>query len=86
MLKQNRRGNWESGLLAAALALAGTFFLINKVHSLVQAGTLSVHMLTSASPVLLVLVGVGLLLAEHGALRDAGSRQQSGNRRERRSA
>ena len=73
MAKQDRAGNWESGLLAAALALAGTLFFFNKVCSLVRAGMLSVHMLASSAPVLLLIVGIGLMLADHGAFRESGS-------------
>ena len=77
---------WESTLLAVALAIAGTLFLGNRIWAMAEAGVLSFHTLESAAPALLVMVGVGLLLAEQGVFRGSVAARQARNSHERRSA
>lgn len=63
MANRNRRNRWESSLLAAALAVAGTLFFFDKLGSLMQSGMLSLGSIVHTAPVLVIVVGVGLLLA-----------------------
>jgi hypothetical protein len=67
MANKNRRNGWESSLLAAALAVVGTLFLLDKLGSLMQS-TLSLQAVVHAAPVLVVVLGISLLLADHSAV------------------
>jgi hypothetical protein len=58
---------WESSMLAAVLAVAGTLFLFDKLGSLMRAGLLSFHTVMHSAPVFLVVLGVSLMLADQGA-------------------
>lgn len=66
MANQNRRNGWESSLLAAALAIVGTLFFFDKLGSLMQNGALSLQAFVHAAPVLVIVLGVSLLLADQG--------------------
>jgi hypothetical protein len=64
MANKNRHNGWESSLLAAALAVAGTLFFFDKLGSLMQNTTLSFEAMVHTAPVLVVVLGVSLLLAD----------------------
>jgi hypothetical protein len=64
MAKKNRGNHWESSLLAAVLAVAGTLFIFDRLGSLIQGGMFCLRTVTHTSPALLVVVGLTLLLAE----------------------
>ena len=63
MANRNRRNGWESSLLAAALAVAGTLFFFDKLGSLMQSA-LSLQAIVHAAPILVVVLGATLLLAD----------------------
>ncbi len=64
MAEQNQPERWESAIVAAAMAVAGTLFMFDRLGSLVRSGMLSWPTTLHTAPVLLVVLGVGLLLAE----------------------
>jgi len=64
MAKQNQPERWESVIVAAAMAVAGTLFMFDRLGSLVRSGMLSWQTTLHGAPMLLVVLGVGLLLAE----------------------
>ncbi len=67
MAKQNQPERWESVIVAAAMAVAGTLFMFDKLGSLVESGILSWHSTLHAAPMLVLVVGVGLLLPARSA-------------------
>jgi hypothetical protein len=81
MAKQNQPERWESAIVAAAMAVAGTLFMFDKLGSLVRSGMLSWQTTQHAAPLLLVVVGVGLLLVEReGAATMPAERRSKGRR------
>jgi len=64
MAKQNQPERWESVIVAAAMAVAGTLFMFDKLGSLVRSGTLSWQTTLHTAPMLLAVLGVGLLFAD----------------------
>ena len=74
MANKNRRNCWESSLLAAALAVAGTLFFFDKLGSLMQNDTFSLQAMLHAAPVLVVVLGVSLLLADQTSVISRRSR------------
>jgi hypothetical protein len=64
MAKQNQPERWESVIVAAAMAVAGTLFMFDKLGSLVRSGMVSWQMTLHAAPMLVVVLGVGLLVAD----------------------
>jgi hypothetical protein len=79
MAKQNQPERWESVIVAAAMAVAGTLFMFDRLGSLVRSGMLSWQTTLHTAPMLLVVLGVGLLLAEQERM--TPSSVLSGNRR-----
>ncbi|HTA25271.1 MAG TPA: hypothetical protein VK763_17200 [Terriglobales bacterium] len=79
MAKQNQPERWESVIVAAAMAVAGTLFMFDRLGSLVRSGMLSWQTTLHTAPMLLVVLGVGLLLAEQERMTPSPVR--SGNRR-----
>ncbi|MGO9127448.1 MAG: hypothetical protein ACLP6G_21495 [Terriglobales bacterium] len=77
MAKPNHQERWESGIIAAAMAVAGTLFMFDKLGSLVRSGMLSWQTALHTAPMPLVVLGVGLLLAEQGSVPRA-DRQSKG--------
>ena len=67
MAKQEQPDRWESAVLAAAMAVAGSLFLFDKLGSLFRAELGSLIVAVHAAPVLLLAIGLGLLLAEPGS-------------------
>lgn len=78
MANKNRRNGWESSLLAAALAVVGTLFLFDKLGSLMQNGALSLDAIVHAAPVLVVVLGVSLLLADQSGPASRNERAKEG--------
>jgi hypothetical protein len=68
MAKQNQPERWEAAIVAAAMAVAGTLFMFDKLGSLVRGGMLSWQMSLHAAPMALAMLGVGLLLAERASV------------------
>jgi hypothetical protein len=64
MKRQNQAERWESGIVAAAMAIAGTLFMFDKLGSLVRSGMLSWHTTLHGAPMLLAVLGVGLVLVD----------------------
>jgi hypothetical protein len=75
MANKNRRNCWESSLLAAALAVAGTLFFFDKLGSLMQNTTLSLQEVVHAAPVLVIVLGVSLLLADQTGVASQNKRE-----------
>jgi hypothetical protein len=84
MAKQNQPERWEAAIVAAAMAVAGTLFMFDKLGSLVRAGVLSWQTTLHGAPMLLVVLGVSLLLADQermapAAVAPAKSARRKGN-------
>lgn len=77
MANRNRRNGWESSLLAAALAVVGTLFFLDKLGSLMSS-TLSLQAVVHAAPVMVVVLGISLLLADHTAVVSRNERSREG--------
>lgn len=77
MANRNRRNGWESSLLAAALAVVGTLFFLDKLGSLMQSA-LSLQAVVHAAPMLVVVLGISLLLADHSAVAPRNQRSREG--------
>jgi hypothetical protein len=67
MANRKQPDRWESSMLAAVLAVAGTLFLFDKLGSLMHAGLLSFNTVMHSAPLLLAVLGVSLILADQGA-------------------
>ncbi|MGA8151408.1 MAG: hypothetical protein WB952_10700 [Terriglobales bacterium] len=68
MAKRKQPERWESTMLAAVLAVAGTLFLFDKLSSLMRNSSLSLQTIGHAAPLLLVVMAVSLMLADQGAV------------------
>ena len=73
MAKQNQPERWEAAIVAAAMAVAGTLFMFDKLGSLVRSGMLSWQTSLHAAPMALAVLGVGLLLAERETVAPAAA-------------
>ena len=65
---------WESSILAAAMAVAGSLFLFDKLGTLVRTGLFSFGTVLHSAPQLLVVLGVSLMLAGPDAAPANGAR------------
>lgn len=77
MTKQKQPERWESAIVAAAMAVAGTLFMFDRLGSLVRSGMLSWQTTVHAAPVLVVVLGLGLLLADQETMTAAAARTQA---------
>jgi hypothetical protein len=68
MANRKQPERWESTLLAIVLALAGAPFLFDKLGALVRTSILSFPAVLSSAPLLLVVAGAMLVLAEQNTL------------------
>lgn len=68
MAKRKQPDRWESTMLAAVLAVAGSLFLFDKLSSLMRNSTLSLQTIGHCAPLLLVVMAVSLITADQGAL------------------
>jgi hypothetical protein len=73
MAKQNQPERWEAAIVAAAMAVAGTLFMFDKLGSLVRSGLFSWQTSLHAAPMALVVLGVGLLLADQETVAPAAA-------------
>ena len=64
MAHNNQPDRWEALILAAALAVAGTLFLFDKLGTLMRTGDLFSHAILHSAPMFLVVMGVSLMLAD----------------------
>jgi hypothetical protein len=64
MAKQKQPERWEAAIVAAAMAVAGTLFMFDKLGPLMHSGILSWQTTLHAAPMLVVVLGVGLLVAD----------------------
>jgi len=64
MANQKQPARWESSMLAAAMAVAGTLFVFDKLGSLMHTGLASFHSIAHAAPIFLVALGMSLMLAD----------------------
>ena len=64
MAGKNQPDRWESLILAGALAVAGTWFLFDKLASLMH--NIELSRALDAAPAILIGVAVSLLLATEG--------------------
>jgi hypothetical protein len=78
MANKTRRNSWEASLLAAALAIAGTLFFFDKLGSLLQNGAFSLQAALHAAPVLVVVLGISLLLADQSGIASRSQRSREG--------
>jgi hypothetical protein len=67
MAKQTYPDRWESPMLAAAMAVTGTLFLFDKLHSLMHSDILSWRLVPYGASVVLVGIGICLLVAQAAA-------------------
>jgi hypothetical protein len=63
MARQNQPPRYESSLLAAGLAVAGSLYVSDKLSSLVR-GALTFQVILQAAGILLIATGICLLLVE----------------------
>ena len=68
MAKRKQPDRWESIMLAAVLAVAGSLFLFDKLSSLMRNSSLSLHAIGHSAPLLLVVMAASLLLADQGTV------------------
>ena len=80
MAKPKQPERWEAVIVAAAMAVAGTLFMFDKLGSLMS-GMLSWQTTVHAGPVLVVVVGLGLWLADRERLTIASAPMQGGRRK-----
>jgi hypothetical protein len=69
---------WLSSLLAAAMAVAGSLFLFDKLGSLMRPGLLSLSTVLHASPIFLAVLGLSLWLAQPGMPANGTARVREG--------
>lgn len=65
MAHKDQPERWESLILTAALAVAGTLFLFDRLWSLAHVSGSFSHLLLHWSPAFLVVAGVSLMLADN---------------------
>ncbi len=77
MANRNQPERWEATSLAAAMAVAGAPFLVDKLAAFARTSTLSFATFLHSAPVLLVVAGTILLLADQSAtMADPGNKPQ----------
>jgi hypothetical protein len=64
MAHKTQPERWEALILTAALAVAGTLFLFDKLGTLMRTSDLFSRAILHSAPMLLVVVGVSLMLAD----------------------
>lgn len=67
MAQKNQPDRWESLILAAALAVAGTLFMFDKLGSFMRTSNFLSHAFLHCAPVLLAVIGVSLIVADSEA-------------------
>jgi hypothetical protein len=82
MKRRNQPERWESAIVAAAMAVAGTLFMFDKLGSLVRSGALSWQTTLHTAPMLLVVLGVGLLFADRESATKMSAPAANGRRKD----
>jgi len=79
MANRKQPERWESLMLAGAMATAGTLFAFDKLGSLVHTGLLSFATILHAGPLLLIVAGISLMVADQnlGAVANDGRSKRS---------
>ena len=80
MAHKNQPDRWESLILTASLAVAGTLFLFDRLGSLARVISSLPHSILHLSPVILAVTGVSLMLADMRTA--ANGKHSSGGRYE----
>ena len=78
MAQKTQPDRWESLLLAAALAVAGTLFMFDKLGCFIQRGNFLSHAFLHSAPMFLVVIGVSLMVADLGVTGAKGNRPREG--------
>jgi len=68
MANRKQPDRWESSIIAAFMALAGTLFLFDKLGYFMRTGLISLSSALHAAPMFLVVLGVSLMLADQGEM------------------
>lgn len=76
MAQKTQPDRWEALILAAALAVAGTLFIFDKLGSFIQSSNLVSHAFVHSAPMFLVVMGVSLMVAELGTARTRSDRRK----------
>ncbi len=76
MANPKQPDRWESLTLAVAMAAGAVLFLFDKLGSLMQNGTFSLHL--NSTPILLAVVAVVLVLADQRATDADAKRDKRG--------
>jgi len=85
MAKGKQPERWESTMLAAVLAVAGSLFLFDKLSSLMRNIAVPFGAIGHAAPLLLVVMAVSLMLADQNTATDAREPHAKAGHHERRS-
>ena len=85
MKRRTQPERWESGIVAAAMAVAGTLFMFDKLGSLVRSGALSWQTTLHTAPMLLVVLGIGLWFADREPGTTVSAPTANGRRKDARS-
>ncbi len=80
MANKNQPERWESVIFAAALALAGTLFLFDKLGAFSWMSMVFSQDVLHFAPVFLAVIGVSLVLADGGP-KSEGRNQRRPSRR-----
>ena len=78
MAQKNQPDRWESLILAAALAVAGTLFMFDKLGCFIQRGNFLSHSFLHSAPMFLVVMGVSLIVADLGTICTKSNRSREG--------
>lgn len=78
MAQKNQPDRWESLILAAALAVAGTLFIFDKLGSFIANSNFLSHAFLHSAPMFLVVMAVSLVVAEAGTTRGKTNRSREG--------
>ena len=74
MAQKNQPDRWESLILAAALAVAGTLFIFDKLGCFMRSGNLLSHAFLHSAPMFLAVMGISLMVADIGTAGAKGNR------------
>jgi hypothetical protein len=78
MAQKTQPDRWESLILAAALAVAGTLFIFDKLGSFIGTSHFVSHAFVHSAPMFLAVMGVSLMVADIGTVRARNHRPREG--------
>jgi hypothetical protein len=78
MAQKTQPDRWEALILAAALAVAGTLFIFDKLGCFIRTSNLLSHAFVHSAPMFLVVMGVSLMVADLGTARKRSRRPREG--------